>query len=120
MGQGDKMIQAVYNILQPLNIPVQYILRPDISGSAKTGISYHFFNEGNELYGDGDGVAEGGVLQIDIFSTVDYSSTVSQIKGLMKANKFRLADSRDNDDSFSNIKYYHKILIFNYIESEVR
>ena len=120
MGQGDKMIQAVYNILQPLDIPVQYILRPDISGNTKIGVSYHFFNEGNELYGDGEGIAEGGVLQIDIFSTVDYSNVVSQIKGLMKTNKFRLADSRDSDDSFNNLKYYHKILIFNYVESEVR
>lgn len=120
MGRGGKMMQAVYDILQPLNIPVQYILRPDISGSTKLGISYHFFNEGNELYGDGEGIAEGGSLQIDIFSTVDYSNVVSQIKGLMKANKFRLADSRDSDDSFNNLKYYHKILIFNYVESEVR
>lgn len=114
------MIRKVSDILKPLNTPTQYMLRPDISGDTKIGISYHFFNEGNELYGDGEGIAEGGSLQIDIFSTVDYSSVVSQTKELMKTNKFRLADSRDSDDSFSNVKYYHKILIFNYVESEVR
>jgi hypothetical protein len=114
------VIQTVYNILKPLNIPTKYILRPDISGSSKIGISYHFFNESPNLYGDGEGKEEGGTLQIDIFSTVDFASTVNQVKALMKANKFRLADGRDSDDSFSSVQYYHKILIFNYAEEEVK
>lgn len=114
------MIKTVYNILKPLNIPISYILRPDISGSSKIGISYHFFNESPDLYGDGEGKEEGGVLQIDIFSTVDFTNTANQVKALMKASKFRLADSRDSDDSFSNVQYYHKILIFNYSEREVK
>ena len=114
------MINTVHNILKPLNIPTKYILRPDISGSSKIGISYHFFNESPNLYGDGEGKEEGGVLQIDIFSTADFTNIVNQVKTLMKANKFRLADSRDSDDSFSNVQYYHKILIFNYSEKEVK
>lgn len=113
------MIQKVYDILKPLNIPIQYILRPDISGNSKIGISYHFFNESDNLYGDGEGMEFGGSLQIDIFSLVDYTDVIKQVKELMKANKFRLADSWDSDDSFSNVKYYHKILIFNYSEKEV-
>ena len=39
------MINTVYNVLKSLNVPIQYILRPDIK-SDKIGISYHFFNEG--------------------------------------------------------------------------
>ena len=113
------MIQKVYDILKPLNIPIQYILRPDISGSSKIGISYHFFNESDNLYGDGEGMEFGGSLQIDIFSLVDYTDVIKQVKELMKSNRFRLADMRDSDDSFSNVQYYHKILIFNYSEKEV-
>lgn len=113
------MIQRVYDILKPLNIPIHYLLRPDINGSSKIGISYHFFNVGYELHGDGEGKKEGGSLQVDIFSTVDYSSVVKQAKELLKANGFRFADGRDGDDSFSNVKYYHKILIFNFVEEEV-
>lgn len=113
------MIQRVYNILKPLDIPIAYILRPDISGSSRIGISYHFFNESNNLYGDGEGMEFGGSLQIDIFSLVDYTNVIKQVKGLMKSNKFRLADMRDSDDSFNSVKYYHKILIFNYSEKEV-
>lgn len=112
------MIIKVYNILKGL-CPVAYITRPEINATNKIGISYHFFNEGNELYGDGEGTQEGGSLQIDIFSTVDYSNIVNQVKALMKVNKFRLADARDSDDSFNNIQYYQKILIFNYNEREV-
>ncbi len=113
------MIQKVYDILKPLKVPIQYILRPDISGSSKIGISYHFFNESNNLYGDGEGIEEGGSLQIDIFSTTDYSSLVKQVKDIMKVNKFRFADGWDGDDSMSSVQYYHKILIFNYAEREV-
>ena len=113
------MIQKVYDILSGIGVPVQYILRPDIS-SAKTGISYHFFNEGYEVYGDGKGAELGGVLQVDVFSTVDYSSTVQQVRELLEAAKFRLADMRDGNDGFEDsMKYYQKILIFNYVESEV-
>ncbi len=115
------MIQKVYDILSPIGVPVQYILRPDIS-TAKTGISYHFFNEGYELYGDGKGDELGGVLQVDVFSTVDYTSVVQHVRELLEENKIRLADMRDSEDSFdsaNNIKYYQKILIFNYNEREV-
>ena len=114
------MINTVYNILKPLNIPTKFILRPKIDSANRNGISYHFFNEGYNLHGDGQGKEPGGSVQIDIFSLDDYSNVVTQIKDLMKANKFRLADSRDSDDTFNNVQYYHKILIFNYLESEVR
>lgn len=121
MGSGDEMIQKVYDILKQLNVPIRYILRPDISGSNKIGISYHFFNESYNLYGDGKGKEPGGVLQVDIFSTVDYSAIVQQIQELLEENNFRLADKRDSEDSFEEggLKYYQKILIFNYVESEV-
>ena len=74
------------------------------------------------MYADGKGKEIGGVLQVDIFSTVDYSGTVKSVKELLEVAKFRLADMRSSDDSFdsvSNIKYYQKILIFNYNEKEV-
>jgi len=121
MGSGDGMIQKVYDILKQLNVPIKYILRPDISGSNKIGISYHFFNESYNLYGDGEGEEFGGVLQVDIFSTVDYTDIVQQVRTLLEQHNFRLADMRDSEDSFEEggLKYYQKILIFNYVESEV-
>lgn len=114
------MIQKVNEILKPLNLPISYILRPEISGANKIGISYHFFSEGYGLHGDGDGNEFGGSLQVDIFSTVDYTETINQARQLLESAKFRLADMTDSDDSLRNVKYYHKILIFNYSEGEVK
>lgn len=114
------MIQRVKNILEPLNVPVLFVLRPEINSSKNTGISYHFFNEGYDIHGDGEGNEFGGSLQVDVFSTIDYTDIIEQIKILMKQNKFRLSDMRDSDDSLNNIKYYHKIMIFNYSEREVK
>lgn len=116
------MINTVYNILEPLNIPILYILRPKNDSSNKIVISYHFFNEGYELHGDGKGKEFGGSLQVDVFSLSDYTSIVNQVKNLLETNKFKLAPggSRDSDDSFNNVQYYHKILVFNYVEEEVK
>ena len=114
------MIQKIYDLLTPLNIPILYVLRPEIDNTNKTGISYHFFSEGYQLHGDGEGLEDGGSLQVDVFSLIDYTSIVNQVKELLKVGKLKLADCRDSDDSFSNVQYYHKILIFNYLEEEVK
>lgn len=115
------MINTVYEILKPLNVPVQFMLRPEINSTNRTAISYHFFGEGWNIRGDGKGKEFGGSVQIDIFSLVDYSNMVNQVIDLMESSKFRLSDCRDSEDSLNNnTKYYQKILIFNYIESEVK
>lgn len=112
------MINRVNEILKETKISVQYVLRPDLE-KADIAISYHFFNQGFDMYGGGQGKLESGVLQVDVFSTRDYTKEVKEVKDLLLKNKFRLADMRDSDDEFSKIKYYHKILIFNYLEEEV-
>jgi hypothetical protein len=115
------MINKVYSILKALNIPVKYMLRPELNSKNKIVASYHFFSEGYEAYGDGKGKEFGGSLQVDIFSTVDYTGIVDQTKSSLENNGFRLADSRDSFDSLNaNTQYYQKTMIFNYIESEVQ
>lgn len=109
----------VYNVLKPLNLPVKWQLRPSFDKS-KTVISYHFFNEGDLLHGDGEGIEEGGALQIDIFSKTNYTSTVKEVKSLLKRAGFLFEEAKDNTEKLDeNTIIYHKILIFNYIESEV-
>jgi hypothetical protein len=115
------MINKVYSILKVLNIPVKYMLRPELNSKNKIVASYHFFGEGYQSYGDGGGKEFGGSLQVDIFSTVDNSGIVRQTRSLLEMNGFRLADSRDSFDSLNtNTQYYQKTLVFNYIESEVQ
>ena len=113
------MITKVYTVLSEIegNVPVLWNVRPDL-GSVKTAISYYFFNESDTLHGDGNGSDPGGSVQVSVFSTGDYTSVVNQVKTLMKQAGFRLADSWDSEDSLPQ-KYYQKIIIFNYLESEV-
>lgn len=115
------MINKVFSILQELNIPIKFELRPEIDNSNRVGISYHFFNEGYNQYGDGKGKEFGGSLQVDVFAHIkfDYSQVIRQIRDLLIQNKFRFVDQRDNGEISSDVQYFHKVMIFNYIESEV-
>lgn len=114
------MIKTVDDLLKPLNLPTLWELTPDMKKS-DIGISYHFFNEGNLSYGDGADNEAGGALQVDIYSKVDYTNTVIDIKGLLKEGGFRFYEGRDSLEQLdNNTNLYHKILIFNYIESEVK
>lgn len=113
------LINTVYEILKPLGIPIKWQLRPDI-GDHKFVVSFHFFGEGGLLYGDGDEEFEGGTCQIDIFSTTDYTQLTKQIKSLMKEHGFVPSGVQpDTIEDLGAMKLYHKILLFDYIESEV-
>lgn len=108
------------NKLESLNIPILFLKRPQF-GTSQMVISYHFFNEGNAQYGDGKPNEENGTLQVDIFSKkANYTSTVSEVKTLLEGANFMYFDGDDNIDQLSpNEQIYHKILRFNYVESEV-
>ena len=114
------MIMTVYNLLKPLNAPIKFLERPDF-GQNKMCISYHFFNQGNTEYGDGKPTEKGGALQIDVFSKkVDYTNIINDIENILSNANFMLFDKRDDLENLSNSEQiYHKILIFNYVESEV-
>lgn len=115
------MLNTVYNILSELEVPVLFELRPDINATNRVGISYHFFNEGYNQYGDGVGTEFGGALQVDVFAHINYNYQfiVSQIRTLLEDAGFRFYSQSDNADITSNIQYFHKVMIFNYIEREV-
>ncbi|WP_461614371.1 hypothetical protein [Clostridium sp. Marseille-QA1073] len=113
------MINTVYEILKPLGIPIEWQTRPKI-GDCGHAVSFHFFGEGGLLYGDGEEEYEGGTCQIDIFSTTDYTQLAKQIKKLMKERGFVSSGTQpDTIEDLGAMKLYHKILLFDYIESEV-
>lgn len=114
------MVDLIWDTLKSLNIPMAYIIRPDIKSGI--GLSYHFFGEGYTIYGDGKGNNLGGSIQIDIFYRIDLGNTVKEIIKLLELKNFKLAPVgiRDSDDTIGSVNYYHKILIFNYVEEEVK
>lgn len=109
----------VYELLKTLKYPVKWQVRPKLDKANTTVISFHFFNQTNSLYGNGEGLKQGGALQIDVFSLVDYTKTVDKIKKLFVDNKFRFAEMYDDIEEIGNNQAFHKVIIFNYEESEV-
>lgn len=114
------MIELVYNILKPLNLPIEWQLRPSFDAN-QIVLSYHFFDESDFEYGDGDSTEDIGSLQIDIFSEVDYSKTIKKTKKVLKEAGFLYSHANPDtlEELDQNTVLYHKVLIFNYIESEV-
>ncbi len=113
------MIDTVYNLLLPLGVPVKWNKAPDIK-NIPTAISYHFFNEGNVLHGDGKGKAKGGSLQVDVFSKTDYTNIVNSVEATLTEAGFLFAGSNDTTENLdNNTMLYHKVMIFNYLERMV-
>lgn len=100
----------VYNILKDLGVPVLWNVRP----STYPSITYFFYNEYGQEFGDGEEIGTNHSLQVDVWSKGNYYSLVEQIKAKLKENKFYRVSADDlyEDD----IKVYHKALRFNYLE----
>ena len=113
------MINKVFNILEKLELPLRWNDTPPFDDKGIV-IDYHFCGEVGCLFGDGITLYESGKLQVDVYSKVDYSVTVNQVKTLLIDAGFLFEDGSDNTEHLDdNTKLYHKVLIFNYSESEV-
>ncbi len=104
------MINKVFNILKDLGVPVLWNVRP----STYPSITYFFYNEYGQEYGDGEEIGTNYSLQVDVWHKGDYSSLVEQIKIKLKENGFYRVSADDlyEDD----IKVHHKALRFNYLK----
>lgn len=112
------MIELIYEILKNI-APIKWMKTPEIKNKT-TVISYHFFNAAYGLYGNGKGTQKGGTLQVDIYSKEDYTNVTNSVITALEGVGFRATDERDSlEELDSNTPLYHKILIFNYLESEV-
>ncbi|WP_315122338.1 hypothetical protein [uncultured Clostridium sp.] len=108
------LINLVYNTLSPLNVPILWQLRP----TTLPGITYHFFDESGELFGEGQETLSMTSCQIDIWSKDNYTDLKKNVRKIMKSNGFLFANGFDSFEADVNI--YHKTLVFNYYyESEV-
>ena len=112
------MIDKVYTALRTFKLPVAYIVRPAF-GSNKAVISYHFFNSTHAYYGDGEGQDFMGSLQVDIFYKRELKDLPRQIITELEKINFRFSYEDEYEDTLSGTRLYHKVLVFNYLESEV-
>lgn len=104
------MITKVYNILKDLGVPVKWNIRPPTFPS----ITYFFYNEYGQEFGDGEEIGTNYSLQVDIWSKSDYSELVEQVKKALKENEFyRISTNEFYED---DVKVYHKVLRFIYLK----
>lgn len=104
------MREKVDGILQSVGVPVLWNVRP----STFPSITYFFYNEYGQEFGDGGEIGTNHSLQVDIWSKGDYSELVKQVKLRLKENGFYRVSA--NDDYEKDIKVYHKAIRFNYLE----
>lgn len=115
------MINKVYEMLNTLNLPLDHINRPSFNNSNMV-ISYHFFNEGAEIFEEGEETETSGSLQIDLFvkDREDFTTVKKQIKKLLKENGFRAPTFSETQEDIDGIGIINHIVITsNYLESEV-
>lgn len=112
------MIDIIYTALQPFNIPVKYVTRPALNAEG-IAVSFHFYSERYSYYGDGEGVDFLRALQVDIFYKKDLNGLDRRIIEALKTKKIRFENAFDSDDSIDGVRLYHKVLTFNFLESEV-
>lgn len=111
------MIEKIAELLNQLDIKAKYIIRPAIQNGL--AVSYHFYNDRYAYYGDGDGVDFIQALQVDIFYQRNLNGLDRQIINLFKKYNIRFENSFDSFETLNNVRLYHKVLTFNFLESEV-
>lgn len=112
------MIDIIYSALRSLNVPVKYVTRPALNKDG-VAISFHFYSERYSYYGDGEGNDFLQSLQVDIFYKKHLNGLDRQIINALKTKKIRFENAFDSDDSIDGVRLYHKVLTFNFLESEV-
>jgi hypothetical protein len=104
------MIMKVYNILKELNVPVKWNIRPPTFPS----ITYFFYNEYGQEFGDGEEIGTNYSLQVDIWSKNDFTELTEQVKNKLEESGFyRISANEFYED---DVKVYHKVLRFTYLE----
>ncbi len=106
------LIHHVYNLLAPLNVPVLWQARPE----TLPGITYHFYNDAGDLYGEGDIKTNRASCQIDIWAEGDYTQLKKQVKSTLKKAGFLFSHGADSYEK--DVRIYHCVIVFNYYYKE--
>jgi hypothetical protein len=103
--------QLVINALKDIGVPVSFQV---YSGTADTYITFFCYLENGELYADDIQQGTAYYVQVDVWSKGNYSSIVEQVKSAMKQAGFSFLSAYDLYEE--DVKIYHKVLRFYYLE----
>ncbi|MGG3452166.1 hypothetical protein [Domibacillus aminovorans] len=111
------MNKVVIDALKNVGAPVSF---QEYTGSATTYITFFFYNEKGVFHAENEELATGHSLQVDIWSTGNYSSLVKEVKTRMNATGFTRTFAADlyeePSGSTQKARIFHKALRFRYTE----
>lgn len=107
--------KLIMDTLRPLNVPVSFL---NYNQTANTYIVFNEYNQAPWLSADDTEMWTKHFIQVDVFSTGDYLTLVSDVKRVMKQAGFgRMFESETYD---VDMKRFRKILRFSYITKEAK
>lgn len=106
------MRDKIYQMLRDATgFPVMYQQRPEEFPS----LTYHFYNAGGKLFGDGKAVRNGGICQIDLWSK-DGQDEERIEKIVAAAHEMFGANAEWNEDYERQEKIYHTTITFEFVK----
>lgn len=103
--------KIIIDTLKPLKIPVAF---QKYSGKAETYITFHEYLATGEEYEDDEESLTAHYVQVDVWSKVDYTDVVKNIKELLLKTAFKRLNEIDLYEE--DTKIYHKGLKFYYLQ----
>jgi hypothetical protein len=99
----------ILSTLSPTNVPVAFQV---YTGTATTYITFFEYNQQGKLFADDTEKSTQHSIQVDVWSTGNYSVLVEQVRSLMIGQKF----IRNSETEFyeNDTKVFHKVFRFYY------
>lgn len=104
--------KLVIDALKPLGVPVGF---QKYSGQEQTYITFHEYLQSGEEFVEDMEAFTGHYIQVDVWSKVDYTALVGNVKTLLMPAGFKRLDEADFYEADTGL--YHKGLRFFYLES---
>lgn len=101
--------KLIMDTLKPLNLPVANLR---YASAASTYITFFTYNEQGEAWAEDKEITTGFYMQVDVWSTVDFTSLVEQVKSLLGNVGFSRTYVTELFEP--DTKLYHKVLRFVY------
>lgn len=103
--------KLIIDALEPLQVPVSF---QKYSGPENAYITFHEYFQSGEEYEEDAEAFTGHYLQVDIWSTSDYTALVDNVKTLLTGAGFKRLDEMDLYEKDTGL--YHKGIRFFYLE----
>ena len=103
--------KLIIDTLKPLKIPVCF---QRYSGKAGIYVTFHEYLETGEGYEDDEERSTAHYIQVDVWSKIDYTDLVKEVKNRLIAAGFKRLNEGDLYEV--DTKIYHKGLKFYYLE----